>query len=230
MIDNEVSFVLRLYDEFDGALINDVGVRFAVNGVITRPILKKTGFYVFCGGVELPAQVRIERAHYQPAELTVPARDADAAIDVQHVRLLRQAPGIWRDCVWITAEVPADTDVVALSTREAFKIHAAGEEDGMAQITLAAATFAPLPGRRFCASTDAADDFLVLRMLMPGHYECDRLPKAGTKGAYVRAFCSRSDNEGHVAVPVEGGDSQPVDICYRKGAKQWDRVSATELC
>jgi hypothetical protein len=227
MITNEVRFALRLYDDFDGALINDAGVRFEVNGVRMVPLRKKDGYYVFCGAVSLPAAVTIERAHYLPTTLTV--YKEDESVPIEDVRLMRKAPGVWRDCVWLQASVLANTDVIALGEREVFRIHATAEEEGVPQITLAASTFAPLPGRRFCAAGDADDSFLVLRMAAPGRYECDRLPKAGTKGSYVRAFCSRSDDKGLALVPVEDGEARPKQIQYKREAKKWAQQSATVL-
>jgi hypothetical protein len=228
MIDNDVRFALHLFDEFDGALIRDVAVRFVVNGVELRPLLKKDGFYVFCGAIDLPATVQISRAHYLDTTLNV-LKDSEL-VPVVDVRLLRRAPGVWQDCTWIEASKLANTEAIAISQREAFKIHAANNNDDIPLITLAASTVQSLSGRRFCDSKDPGDSFLVLRMVAPGQYEVDHLPKAGNKGSYARAYLSRSDEQGHVAIPVEGGAAQPKEVWFAKGGNKWDRVSATELC
>ena len=45
----KVDFALLLYDEFDGAAINDANVVFRFEGRLVTPLRKREGFYVFRG-------------------------------------------------------------------------------------------------------------------------------------------------------------------------------------
>ncbi len=114
MVKIEISFVLRLVDDFSGKNITGSVLGFYVRGKRLNTVRKPEGHYVFTG-CEKSEDILIETTHYKsrvlPYEFIENGGDAPIII----VRLYRKPGAYFLDCDWINGTGPPGKLTYALS-------------------------------------------------------------------------------------------------------------------
>lgn len=232
MITHRVDFALLLYDEFDGALINDVNVQFTYDGRPITPLRKPDGHYVFGAFEEEAPSLTVQRPRYLPATVRVNKAALPREKPVLPLRLLREHSGYYRDCVWIEGQAPPGAQVLALAPKPSFILRSAQQQEGATALSVSGGGSAHFVGRRFAAE-NSQDSFIITKMLTLNDFLADAMPKpaSGSK-PFVRAYLSQSGKDGHFHIPVdECPDGYPKTAhIYDKEKKKWVPVSVTAPC
>jgi hypothetical protein len=221
MFDFKVGFALLLYDEFDGAPINDENVLFRHEGRIVTPLRKREGFYVFRDFGEAQTELEISRPHYRKKIKRIVKSDLEPGNPVMHTRLHRAHPGNFADNEWLCGNCPPNSEVIAFS-RDKRKVKKHGEDS----LAILGGTAAALIGRRFAFDTKSGETFLLIRMTAPGIYLTGKnihVSSSEAPGNIVRVYRSKSGPDGRYHIPVEFGQCENISgtAYYDRGKSKW---------
>lgn len=231
MIVWSVDFALLLYDEFNGAKINDASVIFRTEGRMVTPLRKNEGFYVFRNMGKDALELEISRPRYLAHRLQLDKNTLDPLFPVVSVRLLRDHSNSFPDCEWIDGTCQNSTDVIALATHEpSVKIHSIEQQDAGTTIGIQGFTVQRLLGYRFALGEDK-ESFVISQKLSSNSYQTDskltRPHKAGE--ALSRVYLTKSDSKGNYHIPVELGQKARITKVFQqdKEKSKWVPVSVT---
>ncbi len=224
-----VDFALLLYDEFNGAPINDESVLFKLEDRIITPLRKSEGFYVFGGLGNDEVEFTISRPRYQPICERIIKSGLDPGFPVKRVRLRRAYSGTFSDCEWIAGDAPPGSEVLALA-REELKLQAAETNN---KLTILGKAAGLLIGRRFSFEAAPTETFIITGMAAPGVYTTENAPNTPeiTQSALLRAYIAKSGADGRYDIPVEHGhkDALTGTAYYDRGESKWVFASAPAL-
>jgi hypothetical protein len=226
-----VDFALLLYDEFDGASINDESVVFRHGGKIVTPLRKPEGYYVFAGLLGDAPELLITRPHYRSQHKRIIKSRLDPGFPVERARLRRNYPGNFADCEWLTGTTPPDSEVMAFA-KEDVRLQAAETAD---RLTIPGKAAGLLLGRRFAFELSPTETFLLVGMAAPGVYTAEyagtpQIPR-DPKAALLRVYLTNSGPTGRYHIPVEPGQKERLTgtAYYDRGERQWVFASVPAL-
>ena len=220
MLATKVDFALLLYDEFDGSAINDANVVFRHKGRLATPLRKREGFYVFRGIGLAEVELEISRPHYKTEKVSILKSRLDKESPVERIRLLREYPGNFPDCDWVSIRCPPDVAALVFTEENELKTGPPVLEEDGAKISLMGYKPGRLLGRRYALNMKDGLTFVVEKLIAPGVYGIDRAPagKPGSGKMLYRAGLSRSGPDGCCRIPLEQGGRYRV-----AGAAYWDK-------
>lgn len=219
MINLSVSFVLRLLDDYTGA-VTDGGHLFLVDGRPARPVRKPEGCYVFLEP-HGPCEIIIHSARYSSLTQRVDPAALPPEDPVLPVRLLRRGEIRFPGCDRLEGCAPPGATVYAFQPQDPpLILH--GEREGV--LTLDGYTTKSLRGLRFSVGKGASMEFFSVDEKLPGggYRIAPPLRRRHRQGEPVeRVSACVAAPDGRFAVCVEPGAAVREVQYYDEEEKKW---------
>ncbi len=204
MVRAEVSFVLRLVDDFTGKNISGAVQGFYIKNGMVKPVRKPEGFYVFVD-CEKRADLTIETTHYKTRILPSKLLN-EVSAPVITVRLYRKVGAVFGDCKWITGESQAEALVATLSHEvSGFTFSGIQQQDGKSVMYLSGYSNENLVGNCYTLGEEGNKSlFYILKQDDAGGYVIsgDDIQSQQKGQKLQRVFSDISDINGKFAIPV----------------------------
>ncbi len=213
MVRKQVSFVLRLIDDFNGKDITGLAQGFYIKTLPVKPLYKPEGYYVFVD-CEINDNLTIETVYYKTRELSINIIKAGEQGDVIIVRLYRKPMGVFTDCKQIEGTKTANK-LVYIPYREisGLSFTKSSVQDGKTVIHLSGYSTEKLVGGCYCMGEDKSQQlFYITGKTKDGAYTVSGLKTRSqqNKQKLFRVYSDYCDKEGNFSIPVEQTDLKPV--------------------
>ncbi len=206
MVRKEVSFVLRLVDDFNGKDIVGLAQSFFIKNLPVKPLRKPEGYYVFVN-CDIKDDLTIETVNYKTRILPIEVikNNKDDAVII--IRLYRKAIGVFNDCRRIEGTNSPDK-FVYIPYREVsgLSVQTVEVKDGKTVMHLGGYSIENLLGGCYTVSeSKTAQLFYITGKTSDGGYEISgtSLRSQQSKQRLVRVYSDYCDKEGNFSIPVE---------------------------
>ncbi len=213
MVRKEVSFVLRLIDDFNAKDIVGLAQSFFIKSLPVKPLHKPEGYYVFVN-CDIKDDLIIETVNYKTRILPIEVIKNNKDNEVIIVRLYRKTLGVFNDCRWVEGNNSPDK-FVYIPYREVagLSFQKAVVKDGKTVMHLSGYSIENLLGGCYTLTDNKnAQLFYIIGKTSDGGYEITdaNLRSQQSKQRLVRVYSDYCDKEGNFSIPVEPSELKTV--------------------
>ncbi len=206
MVKKEVSFVLRLIDDFNGRDIFGPVQGFYIRNFNLKPIVKQEGYYVFIN-CDVTDDVIIESLYYNTKSVPVSVIEKYGNEKTVTVRLHRKQTGIFNDCSWQNGKQKANYLVLAIGNEvNGLSLSKVDKNENNTVVYFSGYSSEKLTGMCYCTDKGKkANPFYIIGKTPDGGYEISHGKNwSHQKGQKLyRLYSGYSDKEGCYSIPIE---------------------------